>query len=231
VPTDSIARDLGKMVDRSSGARRERLLRLQADPVGSRERIADWCRVVWDDLVEPFWGQLQRIARADINVRARRSAEDGLAAMIGTLHSTIHWAEQSVVVATKYFAADVDCAGSGLVLVPSVMMEHDRCAVITDPPATPTIIYPAHGVGEGWYQGDDDHDAAIARLVGAGRSRALFAVRQPLTTSEVAAECALSVATASHHLAVLREAGLVDSRRDGQRVLHALTPIGRALAR
>ena len=151
--------------------------------------------------------------------------------MIATLHRTVSWSEQSVVVATRFFSDTVDCAGTGLMLVPSVMMEHNGCAVITEEPATPTIIYPAHGVTEGWQVAGSSHDTAIAKLVGNGRSRLLFAARQPLTTSEAAAQCNLSPATASHHLAVLRDAGLIDSRRDGQRVLHTLPPIGEALAR
>ena len=75
------------------------------------------------------------------------------------------------------------------------------------------------------------HDSAMAQLLGTGRSRLLFAVRQLLTTSEAAAHCDLSPATASHHLTLLRNAGLIDSRRDGRRVLHTLTPIGETLAR
>ena len=231
VPLDHIARDLGKMVDRSSGARRERLLRLQANPADARQQINEWCSVVWDHLVAPFWPQIQRLARADINVRARRSADEGLAAMIATLHSTVSWSEHSVVVATQFFSDTVDCAGTGLMLVPSVMMEHDGCAVITERPATPIVIYPAHGVTEGWHLAARSHETAMAKLLGAGRSRLLSAVRQPLTTSEAAAQCDLAPATASHHLAVLRDAGLIDSRREGQRVLHTLTPIGQALAR
>ena len=137
--------------------------------------------------------------------------------MIGTLHSTVGWSESAVVVATRFLSATVDCAGSGLLLVPSVVMEHDGCAVITEASASPTIIYPAHGVTEGWHLAGGSHDAALARLLGSGRSRLLAAVRQPLTTTEAAAQCELSVATASHHLTVLRDAGLVDSRRDGRR--------------
>lgn len=39
----------------------------------------------------------------------------------------------------------------------------------------------------------------------------------------------LAVSTASHHLAVLRASRLVDSRREGPRVVHARTPLGEAL--
>ena len=42
------------------------------------------------------------------------------------------------------------------------------------------------------------------------------------TTSELAARFALSAPAVSRHLSVLENAGLVASRRDGQRVLYAL---------
>jgi DNA-binding transcriptional ArsR family regulator len=43
-----------------------------------------------------------------------------------------------------------------------------------------------------------------------------------LTTSELAARFALSTPAVSRHLSVLENAGLVASRREGQRVLYAL---------
>lgn len=57
----------------------------------------------------------------------------------------------------------------------------------------------------------------------------LLALRAPLSTSEVAAAGGLAVSTASHHLARLAAARLVDSRRDGARVVHVRTPLGEAL--
>ncbi len=45
-----------------------------------------------------------------------------------------------------------------------------------------------------------------------------------LTTSELAARFAISTPGISRHLSVLENAGLVQSRREGQRVLYALVP-------
>ncbi|MER6498487.1 hypothetical protein ABT218_03485 [Streptomyces sp. NPDC001455] len=41
----------------------------------------------------------------------------------------------------------------------------------------------------------------------------------------------MSIGTASKHASVLRRAGLLASTRRGCMVLHALTPLGRALVR
>ncbi|WP_211240802.1 helix-turn-helix domain-containing protein [Hamadaea tsunoensis] len=52
---------------------------------------------------------------------------------------------------------------------------------------------------------------------------------RPLSTSETASSCGLALSTASHHLGVLREAGLIHSRRDGGAVRHTQTVLGEAL--
>ncbi|MFJ9539222.1 ArsR family transcriptional regulator [Streptomyces sp. NPDC101225] len=50
-----------------------------------------------------------------------------------------------------------------------------------------------------------------------------------MTTTALAAALRLAPSTASRHAAVLREAGLVATRRAGNRVLHHRTILGRAL--
>lgn len=72
--------------------------------------------------------------------------------------------------------------------------------------------------------------STLSALVGPTRARLVFELQQPLSTSECAALTELAVSTASHHLTVLRDAGLIDSRRNGVRVLHTRTPLGEALA-
>jgi DNA-binding transcriptional ArsR family regulator len=52
----------------------------------------------------------------------------------------------------------------------------------------------------------------------------------PRSTTELAERLTLSPATASHHLAALRDAGLVTGRREGRAVLYVRTPLGDALA-
>ncbi|GAB6859125.1 helix-turn-helix domain-containing protein [Microbacterium xylanilyticum] len=45
----------------------------------------------------------------------------------------------------------------------------------------------------------------------------------------MAEEAGIARSTASHHLTVLRDAGLVVSSRDGSRMMHLRTPLGEAL--
>lgn len=49
---------------------------------------------------------------------------------------------------------------------------------------------------------------------------------EPLSVGEIASECDASQQAVSHHLQVLKEAGLVAVKRDGQRRLYVVDPDG-----
>lgn len=230
VTPERIRVDLGKMVQRSRGARREELITLRDHPERARRLIGEAWSEVWDDLLDPVWPQLLRLLRSDIAVRSRRSSDVGLAQMAAGLHATVGWGDDTVRVQLRSHSEVVDCGGSGLVLVPSVLQESRGCAVLTERPAQPTIFYPAHGVSETWYRDAADARQSLGALLGPARALLLGELQQPLSTTECARVGGLAVSTASHHLTVLRDAGLIDSRRDGPRVLHSRTPLGEALA-
>ncbi|KAE8763622.1 ArsR/SmtB family transcription factor [Georgenia thermotolerans] len=219
--------DLLKRVERTTGAE-QRVLRAMADDPGrARSVVADAWKRCWDALLGPYWPRLERILRADIGARSRRTTIYGVGEMVDSLHEGVSWAPHAVRVRLRLHEEVLDCAGSGLVLAPSVMAP--RCSVVTEPPAQPTLFYPALGVSERWAEPAVDIAGALKALLGTGRAGVLLALRGPLSTSEVAAAEGLAVSTASHHLALLRAAGLVDSRREGPRVVHVRTPLGEAL--
>lgn len=225
---DPMRVDLGKRAIREEGRARELLLGMQADPERARTVIADAFEELWAASVGTFWPTIERMLRADIGARSRRVSTHGLADTISSIHDAVSWAPDAVQVTLAKHEEVLDCRGSGLVLVPSVMSK--RCAALTEPPAQPTLFYPALGVTETWTEAGAETDAALASLLGDGRSRMLRCLQEPLSTTEAAAACALAISTSSHHLSVLRGAGLVDSRRVGSAVLHARTPLGDALA-
>lgn len=57
----------------------------------------------------------------------------------------------------------------------------------------------------------------------------LRALREPATTTALAERVRVTLAAASQHAGVLRNAGLVHTTRIGACVLHSLTPLGPAL--
>jgi len=227
-PIPGIMLDLDKRIARSSGAERAALQRMRDDPVRTRTLVAQAWEELWDAVLAPVWPQLERMLRADIAVRARTIIADGLAGMAGGLHRTVQWSDGAVRVQLRRHSEDVDCRGSGLVLVPSVMSSWG-CMVITEPPAQPTLFYPARGVTAGWARDSTELEKSLGALLGPVRCSILLRAHIARTTSQVAADAGIAVSTASHHLTVLRGAGLVASSREGNRMLHLRTPLGEAL--
>lgn len=220
--------DLGKMVQRSTGARREALRDMQQHPEQARARIADAWADLWAVALAPVWPQVERLLRADIAVRARAITTEGIAGMAADLHRQVSWGNGAVRVSLRRHSEQVDCRGSGLVLVPSVLSSWG-CMVLTERPAQPTLFYPARGVTADWARDTAQVEAALGALLGPARAGILLRAGVRRTTSEVAAEAEIAVSTASHHLTVLRESGLIASERDGQRMQHLRTPLGEAV--
>lgn len=67
--------------------------------------------------------------------------------------------------------------------------------------------------------------------MGQTRSAILHGIGVGCTTSELARRVDVSLASASQHATVLRDAGLLSTLRQGNAVLHTLTPLGAALLR
>lgn len=220
--------DMVKVLARTGRAGRPAVQRMLDNPDRARAVIAGAWLSLWRVLMEPVWTQLERLLRADIAVRSRRMAESGIGAMIETLHDRVAWTEGAVRVRMRNWSEVVDCHGSGLVLVPSVMGTAG-CLVLTEPPAQPTLFYPAQGVTATWARDPAGVSASLGALLGPARARILLEGHEPRTTSQVAHQTGLAISTASHHLRVLRDAGLLTSTRDGARVLHRRTPLGEAL--
>ncbi|MCI9856945.1 helix-turn-helix transcriptional regulator [Microbacterium proteolyticum] len=219
--------DLGKRADRVTGSQREALLTLRDDPERTRALVSDAWRELWEAVLAPHWPGIQQILSADIGARSRRTSSDGIGAMVDAIDDAISWKPDAVVVELARHDEVLDCRGSGLVLVPSVMSR--RCAALTEPPAQPTLFYPALGVTESWTSSAADTASSVIALLGEGRARILLSLHAPLSTSGAAAVAGLAVSTASHHLSVLRAAHLVSSRREGSSVVHDRTPLGEAL--
>lgn len=225
-----IHEDLHKRATLSDGAEAALLIRLADDPADTRGRIIGAWEQLWDSLMTPVWPQIHRLLQADVSVRARRSSTTGVGSMVRTLHSTITWDAPTIQVKTTGYSDEVDCGGTGLVLVPSVFAPTDFCALLTTTEIQPTIFYPAHGIYETWHLTSTRTAQGLKALVGAVRAQLLLELNESLSTSECADLCDVAVSTAHHHLTVMRSAGLIDSAREGTRILHTRTPLGEALS-
>jgi DNA-binding transcriptional ArsR family regulator len=198
-----------------------------AQPRREVRRMADLLERYWADALEPVWPRVRAFLDADIAYRSRRLAEGGPARLFSELHGLVTWSDDYLDVTVPAHEATVALEGRGLVLLPSAFSA-TRPRVIDRPPWQPTLIYPARGIATLWADADQAPDG-LARLLGATRAAVLANLSAPRSTTELAERLSLSAATASHHLAALRGAGLVTSRRDGRAVLYVRTPLGDAL--
>ena len=185
-------------------------------------------------LVEPYWTRIHACLHAEQVARLRTLAAGGPNGLLGSLQSQwICWRPPvlEVLVASDY---DVPLNGRGIALVPSVFvgqvpMLHTNP---NDPMEGPWRVLPPPdnraGLRHLWAN-PRPRGAALAALVGRTRAAVLRTIAEGCSTTELADRVGISLAAASQHASVLRDAGLITTHRQGSAVLHVLTPLGAEL--
>ncbi|MFG1952129.1 ArsR/SmtB family transcription factor [Micromonospora sp. NPDC048830] len=183
----------------------------------------------------PYWPRIQAAVEADRTRRARALLDGGVEGLLSSLRPHARW-EAGVLEVDGYpDSRELHLDGRGLLLVPSFFCARTPVALL-DPALPQVLVYPVDRLGGlGPPQGDGGGRAgpagreALAALLGRTRAAVLEAADGGCTTGEVARRLGISPAAASQHATVLRGAGLLVSRRERNRVLHTLTPLGRAV--
>ncbi|WP_329387925.1 ArsR/SmtB family transcription factor [Streptomyces sp. NBC_01716] len=194
-------------------------------------RLAGTLRAYHQAAVEPYWPHIRARAEADRVVRGRALLDGGTDELLATLPPMLRW-RAPVLEADYPVDRELRLDGRGLLLQPSYFCRVTP-VVYRDPALPPVLVYPVTyadtPVASG--HGGRGAGASLGRLVGRTRSAVLGAIEHGTTTSELARRADVSLASASQHACVLREAGLVVTLRHGNAVLHTLTPLGAALLR
>ncbi|MBM0274445.1 winged helix-turn-helix transcriptional regulator [Micromonospora sp. STR1s_6] len=99
----------------------------------------------------------------------------------------------------------------------------------TDPPVLFFSVPPDRQTAPRLWNGADDGGQALESLLGRTRAGILRTLADSCTTGELADKLSISSAGVSQHTAVLRQAGLITTRRNRQTVLHTLTGLGAAV--
>jgi DNA-binding transcriptional ArsR family regulator len=142
----------------------------------------------------------------------------------------VDWAGHTLTLREYVDVADAQRPdGRGMLLMPSVFVWPDVVSGFARP-WQPTLIYPARGMGRAHTAPLPRPPEALARLLGRQRAALLADLTAPASTTDLAHRHCLAASTVSAHLSVLREAGLLVSRRQGHRVLYGRTALGDALA-
>ncbi|MFI1399900.1 ArsR/SmtB family transcription factor [Streptomyces sp. NPDC020681] len=177
--------------------------------------------------VEPYWPHIQARVEADRAVRGRALLDGGAGELLASLPPVLRW-KAPVLEADYPVERELHLDGRGLLLQPSFFCRGTP-VVYRDATLPPVLVYPADHTPAPAF--GEAGGPSLGRLVGHTRSAVLQAIRYGCTTSELARRAGVSLASASQHAAVLREAGLVLTLRHGNAVLHTLTPLGAALLR
>jgi len=199
---------------------------------GGRPDLAEAAQAAYQALVEPYWTRIRALLHAEQATRRRTLAREGADRLLASLQGRrIRW-RPPVLEILMPSDLDMYLDGRGLALVPSVFVGKDPGLHENpnDDADVPRLVLPAADAGyDHLWNGSRRPGAALAALVGRNRAAVLRSIADGCTTTELAGRAGISLAAASQHAAVLRDAGLIASRRQGGAVLHVLTPLGTEL--
>lgn len=183
----------------------------------------------YQTLIAPFWDVIQSEFAAE---RARGShafLNDGLDGLLNGIGPALRW-RPPILEADYPIDQDLYLNGGGLLLVPSFFCWRTP-VTLADPELLPVLVYPvAHRLGiTPADSGAPSADRPLAALLGTTRAAVLRAINEGCTTTELSRRTGTSMASASQHASVLRDARLIVTRRHRNTVIHTLTPLGAAL--
>ncbi|WET77466.1 helix-turn-helix transcriptional regulator [Amycolatopsis sp. QT-25] len=202
--------------------------------VESLRRVATALRVYHREAIEPFWSGIRHHVELDRRSRADVVTSIGFEAVLAGLHPAVRW--RPPVLEVDYpVEQDLYLDGRGLVLVPSFFCWGSPITTLSDDTATPMLVYPVER--SPWWAESADDEAVRARSLTAllGRTRATvlrtIADLPQVNTTDLANLLGISLAGASQHTTVLRNAGLVQTARTNGAAVHRISQRGSALLR
>jgi hypothetical protein len=198
---------------------------LLADPADGLQTIVAQLRRWFDVALDKHWPRLRALLQADISYRARRLSAGGARALFSELHPSVRWHEGGRLDLAIAYEAPVALDDRGLLLVPSVFA-WPGIYVVSDPPWQPTLIYTARGTATAWEPTREPAPDTLKRLIGPTRAAILHALQTPQIGADLARALEVTPSAVSQHIAVLRDAGLIATHRDGRHVVAQRTELG-----
>jgi DNA-binding transcriptional ArsR family regulator len=230
-------------------------IRAQMAALAKVQRVPAWARHLADDpalyqelcdglghlhstLLAPYWDQITNTFAADLSVRTRQLAGGGIDSLLSQANPRYtRWVPPVLEIRMPNgVERDLYLKGQGVRLVPSVFAS--RTLVDDEDVPQPTVFFPAVAkgplraltiVGSGGTA--PGRAAALVALLGQTRSAVLnlIAEHPGCSTKELAGLARVAPPTASEHATVLRDAGLIQTTRYRNRVIHTVTGLGLAL--
>jgi DNA-binding transcriptional ArsR family regulator len=199
----------------------------------TRQQLTVTLLAFWRVAVAPHWSRIRAHLELDCDARGRISMIRGVAELLATLHPKIVW-EPPVLDCPDGSNRDVFLGGRGLLLSPSIFLV-DRPGLFLDsvgPEHQPALVFaapPAPARSAALWDSPGDPGVALGALIGHTRAAALRELTEVHTTRQLADRLGISPAGASQHTTVLRQAGLITTRRVRNTALHTVTALGMTL--
>jgi DNA-binding transcriptional ArsR family regulator len=187
--------------------------------------LAEAMRASYQALLSDEWPRVLAGYRAEVSLRASMFTQHGVRAVLTSIYPGTTW-DGNVLQIPVESRLRINLAGRGAILMPSVLWR-DRPLFTRHPDGTLMIVYAAATplpLVEG-----DLGGSSLGALLGTTRAAMLALAASCPTTTELARLVDVSAPSASAHTKVLRECGLITTKRDGKAVRHALTGLGEQL--
>jgi DNA-binding transcriptional ArsR family regulator len=203
----------------------------------ARRRMVDVIDRAHRRLVEPYWPAMEALLDAERARLQRLLADGGVDRLLSEFHPTARWKSGVLELPTAGRWTLVPLTsrlrGRGLVLVPSVLCPAPVPFFPYDAGQPAVVLYPAAAdpatQARLWGTDRRNGSSALGTLLGRTRAAALEVIADGCTTTELARRLGVSPGNASQHASALRDAGLVTSQRDRNRMLHTVTRLGAEL--
>jgi DNA-binding transcriptional ArsR family regulator len=176
-----------------------------------------------------YWPSVRSAVQLDNRRRMQQLTTGGVASMLAEVHPEARWHGETLEIAA-FPDEDLRLNGRGLRLQPSYFCWTAPTKLL-DADLPPVLVFPIQHASGLIHQNKTDVDTQerLSALVGRTRATVLALTVEGATTTQLARSCGITLATASHQTAVLRDAGLIVSRRQGKSVIHQATTLGTAL--
>lgn len=183
--------------------------------------------------VVPYWPSIREYLESQRSFFGSILVAGGVEQVLTSIHPRARW-HAPVLDLPLGQRTQVHLEGRGLALTPSLFLRRSTCVFVepASPGARCRLIFPAPPDRAAarllWGEANQPTEA-LAALLGRTRAGILKAAFSGASTREMARRVGITSAGASQHTAVLREAGLISTRRDRNAAVHTITSLGIAL--
>ncbi|NUR24355.1 MAG: winged helix-turn-helix transcriptional regulator [Catenulispora sp.] len=227
-PQPMLDRDLQRLADTLGYAAPPVMRALAAGEPDALRQLTATMHAFYEMAVVPHRRIVDAAVEHDRRLRIRAMAACGVEGLLASLRPHIEYSDGELRV-PSHPDQEIFLGGRGLLLVPAYFCVNHPMTMFDDD-LPPVLVYPAerpHDLLAGQPEGAARRN--LAALLGATRAAVLTAIADGRTTTELARRVGISAASVSEHTTVLRDSGLIVSRRDGNRVVHHVTRLGTAV--